>query len=805
MLQFLPANAEVDPKHVARVAEEHALSPLAAEVLLARGLKSAKEIRDFLHPSLDQLHDPMLLPDLPQAVARIRAAMERGERCCVYGDYDADGVSASALLYEYLLEAGMDVCCHIPEREGEGYGMHEDAVRRLAAEGVRLIITVDNGISAVQEVALAQELGVDVIVTDHHQCPPELPACIALVNPMRGGYPFPRLSGAGVAFKLLEALAGRERALKALPFAALATVADVVPLVGENRVIAALGMERIKDRPGLAALLEVAGAAAGPVGGDTLAYRLAPRINAAGRMGDPMRAFRLLLAKDLEEAMPLALILNEENARRQQTERHILAAAEAMLAVYGLAERRGILLHHPDWHPGVIGIVASRLVGAYHRPALLFHEENGMLIGSGRSIPGINLVDCLEACKAHLLKYGGHAQAAGMTLAREAFPAFQAAFEAYLREHIPADAFLPKASYSLEAALNGLTIGMARELMRLAPFGEGNPEPVLCTRGVSFENVQRIGNGGAHLRARAAAGSWKISLVGFGQGSQAEALSRPGERHDILYTLQADSYQDIPRLQLMLKSARCRSVFDEARYLTNRRANFFDAFYKNVLYNGAYNLAGLTLCADMDTVLMESLLASPTGTLILCCTPSGAARLRALLLEKGLDERLDARFDDGTAYANTAYNLLLLAPHAASLEPALRLYGRVFLYDCPAHAPSAQAFAREGLEVCAAMDEADMRDFLSAMPPGREAMGRYYRAFMGALRKQGTAMRRIDLCRLPELQRTTESADLALTVFEELGFFETDARSGLVRPGPGRESRPLTESAVYAFAQCETE
>ncbi|HWR23447.1 MAG TPA: single-stranded-DNA-specific exonuclease RecJ, partial [Feifaniaceae bacterium] len=568
MLRFEPFSRE-DTAHIARIAEENGISALLASLLFHRGILERGEVAAFLHPGPEQLCNPFLLDDMRAAVARIHTATAQKERICVYGDYDADGVCSTAMLVSYLRAQDADVIYYLPSRHTEGYGMNVEALKSIASESVQLIVTVDNGIAAKSEVALCRELGMDVIITDHHQCPEELPECTAVVNPHRQGsaYPNPDLCGAGVAFKLIQALgAAREQLKSYLPLAALATVADIVPLRNENRAIVSMGLPLVPGHMGLNALLAVSGSAGQEITSEVLAFRLAPRINAAGRMGDAARALLLLMAEEEERAKELALILNEENERRQDEERGILQQARRMLEGKNTAAMRAILLYSPDWSPGVIGIVASKLVEEYNRPVLLFHlSDDGLLTGSCRSIPKVHLYDCLSAFSGMFLRFGGHAQAAGLTMEFRKFHEFSAAFDAYLRKTYPASVFVPSAKYECALGLPELTLQNTRELALLAPYGEGNPQPVFLARNIGLTDVETMGRDGAHLKASAEQGGRTVRLVAFGRGGDRGAYTDGGRFH-ILYTPEANVWQQKARLQLMLRAIKPVSPFEDPQF-----------------------------------------------------------------------------------------------------------------------------------------------------------------------------------------------------------------------------------------------
>ncbi len=553
----------------ARLAEALRLHPLAARVLAARGHVDPATAARFLEAPLADLPDPFSMKGMDGAVARIARALDAGERIACYGDYDVDGVTSTSLLTGFLRAAGGDVVTYVPHRLVEGYGLNGDAVARLAGQGVRLLVTLDCGITSVEEVRAAAAFGVDAVVVDHHTVPVELPAAAAILNPHQPGcaYPSKDLAAVGVTFALVMALrrrlrdAGRfgprrpEPNLKdALDLVALGTIADVVPLVGANRTLVRWGLEVLAKsrRPGVRALKRVAGIADGqPVTAGQVGFRLAPRINAAGRLDDAGRGVRLMLADDEENARALAEELDRENQARQEIERRILEEAMEDAAARVAAGARGLVLARDGWHAGVVGIVASRIVERFHRPAVLIALEGESGKGSGRSIESFHLYDALATCAAHLARFGGHKHAAGVTVERAAIDGFRAAFEAH------AAARLSEADLQPRCRIDGwiddaeLTDRAAADLERLAPFGAGHPEPVFALRRAAARG-RTVGAAGVHLKL--ALGARGLDAIGFGMGDRA-ALCAEGPV-DAAFSVGFDEWDGTRRLQLKLRDVR---------------------------------------------------------------------------------------------------------------------------------------------------------------------------------------------------------------------------------------------------------
>jgi single-stranded-DNA-specific exonuclease len=509
---------------------------VVARLLCQRGLGDPEVAHRFLKPSLDHLHDPMALADMGVAVDRLLAAIARREKIAVHGDYDVDGVTSTVILRRALELLGADVVHFIPERLKDGYGLQPAAIERLHADGVALIVSVDCGIRGADAARRARELGVDLIITDHHEPDTELPPALAVINPKRPdcAYPDKYLAGVGVALKLVHALcrrSGREQWLPGfVKIAAIGTLADVVPLVGENRVIAKVGLDLLSRGPhkvGLRALLDVSGLAGKTIDSYHISFMLAPRVNAAGRMSTPDIATRLLLASDeafADEARALALQLDGENVRRQEEEAGIFAAAKKVAQTDPeIGARSVIVVAGEGWHRGVIGIVASKLVEAFHRPAVVLSIEDGTAHGSCRSIPRFDMLGALERCAALLERFGGHKQAAGLTLDAARVKELRAAINDVADETLQPEDLMPRLSIHGDLGFRAITGEVAAAVASLAPFGAGNPKPVFAARAV------QIVDGPRKLKER----HLKMALKQDGRIFRAVAW-RAAERHDYL-------------------------------------------------------------------------------------------------------------------------------------------------------------------------------------------------------------------------------------------------------------------------------
>ncbi len=560
--------ARPDPRAATALAAEIGVSPLLGQVLLNRGYADAAAARAFLLPDLAALPDPRTLPDLPLAAERILAAVRGGEPIAVYGDYDADGVSGTAILVSFLRTLGAAPRPYLPDRTREGYGLNAAAVTRLAAEGVRLLVAVDTGTTAHEEIALARRLGLGVVVLDHHTPGPERPAAEALVNPHGGPTTGAAPCATGVVFHLVwhmaRELAGgcrvsdthREFLTEALSLAALGTIADVVSLRGGNRLLARFGLPLLgrSRRPGIRALLEIAGLSPGTLTATDVGYQIAPRLNAAGRLGSAELALELLLTEDEGRAREIAAALDRENRRRREIEGEILArACERVDEEYGESHAGGIVLADPTWHAGVIGIVAARLADRYCRPVALvaFDGETGR--GSCRSVPAVSLPDALARCAGHLESFGGHAAAAGFTIRAGEFPAFREAFDRAVQEIAAPGDLRRRLRIDASAPLTALTPAVVQELDRLAPFGEGNPKPVFATRGLrTAGRLKRMGRDGDHIHFLVSDGTVSLRAVGFRMASRLPRLLNADAGLDIAYTPRIDEWQGRETVELEL-------------------------------------------------------------------------------------------------------------------------------------------------------------------------------------------------------------------------------------------------------------
>jgi len=643
------------------------MSDVLHQLLIQRGIASQEEALRFLSPGEGDLRDPFLMRGMREAVDRIQASLNKGERICVYGDYDVDGVCATAILTRYLEGVGAKVRSYLPSRHQEGYGLNESAVRELADE-TDLMITVDCGISSHELVALAESLGMKMVVTDHHRPPEVLPAC-PVVDPQIDDHPIKVLCGAGVAFKLVMALGGLSAAMESVDLAALATVADVVPLIDENRAIVRLGLDRINREPrcGIAALCEAAGLSGKELTSGNIAFQLAPRLNAGGRLGSACRALDLLLESDPEKAKELALVLDDENSYRRTVEQQILAEARTALSEVNVADRRILVVAGEGWNTGVIGLVASRLTEQYHYPTMLLSVTDGIATGSCRSIEGVDIYQALASCEEFLIRFGGHTRAAGLTLEAKNIDAVRERLDAYIREHSDPMCYIPRAEYDMELDFSHLTRGLVSELEQLQPTGFGNPAPAFLAS-ARIQEARAVGAEGAHLKLTLENAGVSLSAIRFREGERARTL-QAGGRRKILFAPRINTFAGQNNLELELRSLADEEAEDALSSGSRREKCICRKFLTHVLYNGIHskNVREISLAG-----LSEWLTGSPQGTLIASADAANAARLADLLPEGSFDVSVGMFPDDARAF-----NALALYPSAGNV----RGYRRIVLTD----------------------------------------------------------------------------------------------------------------------------
>jgi single-stranded-DNA-specific exonuclease len=560
--------APEDPRVEEMLAAALQVRPLAARLLMNRGITNIEAAREFLTPSLQRLHDPFLMHGMAEAVHRLTYSLQNQESIVIYGDYDVDGITATAVLSWYFRDIGVPVPYYLPHRMREGYGLNAEAVRKLADQGTRVLITVDCGITGHHEVQLARRLGMDVIVTDHHQVPPTLPDAVAVLNPHQSecGYPAKELAGVGVAFKLVMALRGRLRQesrwagktpnlRRHLDLVALGTIADIAPLQGENRILVKHGLQELthSKKLGVQTLKQVTHLAEQNIGPRQVGYTLAPRLNATGRLAAAQAGVELLLSEDAAQAEKLALYLDSVNRERQLVQAQIYAEAKAAIDADGGVESRwAIVLASEHWHPGVVGIVASKLVEEYGRPTVLIGLEGDTGKGSGRSIATFHLYNALVACRELLAGFGGHEHAAGIRIHREQVPRFEESLNRLAREQLTMADRTPLLRIDAEVRLQEIDDPLLQFIEQLEPFGEGNPQPMFLARGVEIVGAPSlVGREQQHLRLTFRQGGRLLRGIGFAM-SERLTQAKTGVV-DIAFTPQRHVWKERAELQLVIR------------------------------------------------------------------------------------------------------------------------------------------------------------------------------------------------------------------------------------------------------------
>ncbi|AGA58611.1 single-stranded-DNA-specific exonuclease RecJ [Thermobacillus composti KWC4] len=758
--------AHEDEAAAQRIAGALGLKPLAARLLVRRGLRDADAARAFLEGGPETLHDPFAMKGMREAAERVRLAVSRGDRIRIFGDYDADGVSSTALASLLLRELNAEFDHVVPHRTLEGYGLSVPAVEAAAAAGIGLILTVDNGISANEPIARAKELGIDVVVTDHHEPPPTLPEAAAIVNPKQPGcpYPFKGLAGVGVAFKLAHALLGRPP-LEWTELAALGTIADLMPLVDENRFIVRHGLERLRrtDRPGLRALASVCGFDPVTATAESIAFGMAPRINAAGRLRHADPAIVLLLTSDESEAAACAAELDALNRERQRLVDRMVEQAEAIWADKVRAaeaagkDKPGVIIAAAEgWNVGVAGIVASKLIERHYRPAIVFDidPETGTAKGSARSIAGFDLHAALTACADLLDHYGGHQAAAGMTLQADRLPELEARLDGLAAEWLTAEDYIRKTEIDLVCAMDEATLAAAEQLKLLEPYGHGNPRPTLLIADVPVRSARTIGKDGRHLHItpQGPPGT-TFEAVGFGLGEWAARISDTA-RVDLVGELNINEWNGRRKPQLLVRDLRVSNV---------------------QLFDGRVRRAGAGGTAGRLDRLME------LGTRGIAAEPAAVFTADPALREAaaaGAADRAGAwivrGYDDGDEALGECRSIVLIDPPPSEERLA------AILEAC-----------REPAAVYALYEVQDAHD------PDRSAFTAAYRLLRDTitepvLPEEARALLGRKLAFPPEL------ADLVLNVFGELGFIESEGSRIRLAMNPAKRS--LEESAAYREA-----
>ena len=549
---------DINEEIISEIENKYKINKLLATILANRGITTEESIRLFLNPTRDDFHDPFLITDMEKAVERIITAINKKEKITIYGDYDVDGITSITVLKSFLRDRGIEVDTYIPNRLDEGYGLNNSAIDKIKNKGCELMITVDCGISAIDEVNYANSLGIEVIVTDHHEAGNEIPKALAVIDNKRkdSTYSFRELAGVGVVFKLIQALSIKlnlkeEEYLKYLDIVCIGTISDIVPLVDENRVITKLGLMLVRQTRniGLQAVLKSSGYS--KIDSNTISFGVAPRLNACGRMGKADEALKLFLSKNVNEVIQLSKELNDFNRERQEKEKEIYENAIAQIEKEHLDEKNTIILRGKNWHHGVIGIVSSKITEKYFKPSILLSfEEDGIGKGSGRSIPGFDLHEALMQCLDVIEKFGGHAMAVGITVREEHFDEFKEKFENIaISKHI--EEILPIINIDAKINLSNINKEMVESLKELEPFGEGNKMPIFAFKNLKIDSIRALSEG-KHLRLTLKDNNTIVNAIGFNLGQMAEEY-RIGDKVDVVGVLEINSFNGVENLQINIK------------------------------------------------------------------------------------------------------------------------------------------------------------------------------------------------------------------------------------------------------------
>lgn len=549
---------KIEEEIVNKICKENNLSTLLGSILVSKQVDSEEKIRLFLNPTREDFHDPFLMPDMEKAVQRILNAIKEQHKTIIYGDYDVDGITSVTVLKKYLEELGLEVGTYIPNRLNEGYGLNKEAVKKIADQGYTLIITVDCGISCIEEIEYANELGIEVIVTDHHEPGEEIPKCLAVIDAKRkdNHYPFNQLAGVGVVFKLIQAISIKlnldaKEYLKYLDIVCVGTISDIVPLVDENRVITKLGLklvERTKNI-GLKTLLDSTGYK--EINSTTISFGIAPRINACGRMGGEIEALHLFLTNDLQEAKQISEKLNKYNTERQEIEKQIFK--QALELVENEEEKSCIVLGKEGWHHGIIGIVASKITDIYFKPSILICFEGKEGKGSGRSIPGFDLHDAVMNCNTYVERFGGHSMAIGINVKKENFEKFKKEFETYTQNsHI--NDIIPIIKIDREVDIRKINIQDIKDLKLLEPYGEANKMPLFLIKNLKIQAIRTLSEG-KHIKLKLGIDNYIIDAIGFNMGNIADKYLI-GDKVDVVGSLEINEFGGNENIQINLKDMR---------------------------------------------------------------------------------------------------------------------------------------------------------------------------------------------------------------------------------------------------------
>ena len=782
-----------EPDDICRLAVELGISNATAAVLINRGIDSEEIGRQFLDCDDSVVNDPFLMLGMYEAVDFLTEAIEDKRKITIYGDYDVDGITSVSILYRYLKSAGADINCYIPNRFTEGYGMNIDAISKISAKGSEIIIALDCGITSLAEVALAKELGMDVMIVDHHNPPEELPDADIIINPKQKycQYPFKELCAAGLALKLVEAHGGKAVASDYYDIAAIGTVADVVPLKNENRYYVRRGIIKMNTAPsaGVKALKVVAGYADKNINARGIAFGMAPRLNAAGRMSTARDGLNMFLSDDFKTAYSLALKLNEYNEERRKIEKEIYDSGTEMILSGNLCDKKIIIAFGEGWNKGVIGIAASRFVEKYNRPSLVISCGDDVCTGSARSIDGFDIYKALCECRDLYTKFGGHSQAAGFSLPRANIPEFVLRMEAYADKNITEDMLVPRIDCEFKLSPSDINMKTAKELASLEPFGKDNEAPVFYSDRLNFKNAVIIGKDKNVIRTALDAGGLSIDCVGFGKADYIDAVNCTAPKSAV-FSVDINTWQGIEKVQLGLKEIKI-NVFNEQdidAVAETAGGRLFEAFKEGFVVNEPVQNESITLEEAFENVLKHK-----TGSLLIVSDEASLKKILELTVKNNFQDNIDIHIGALPSGRDFGTNAVLAMPYKDTVLPGE--FSRVYASDYIA------------AEMLAHTDR--IRYYKASNPFAnekhldRDSFAAIYKALKENAHRfsvwSTVSAARDILCDVGKMELSLFGLKLALNVFSELGFISYEEADGMIKLmfADNIKKRQLTDSALY--------
>lgn len=783
---------------------------VTSKILLNRGINTLEEAKSFLNPSLKNLHNPFLLKDMDKAVNRIQKAIENKENIWIYGDYDVDGITSVSLLLHYFKSIGFEAKYYIPDRFEEGYGINCDAIDYIKSQEGNLIISVDCGITSIKEVDYANSLGIDFIVTDHHQCQEKMPNAFAVINPKRKdcSYPFDMLAGVGIAFKLVQALTPsdmmEEICNRYLDIVALGTVADVAPIIGENRILVKYGLDRLNetDNVGLKALIDICGLRDKKINTGYIGFVLAPKINAAGRILNASLGVKLLLSETFDEAINIAKDLYDNNVARQDIEKQIVYEAEVLIKEkVDLEKDKVIVLSSEKWHSGVIGIAASRIAEKYYRPTVLIGIENGIGKGSVRSVGNINIFDILYECKDMFIKFGGHAQAAGLSIPALDIDEFRKKINTIANLYIKEFDLIPFVDIDMELSVKDIGFNIIEEIEKLEPYGLGNPKPQFLYKDLVVEYFSLVGKDSNHLKLLVQDGSRVFDCIAFNYGEYGEKLSK-GEKIDLVFNLEKNCFKGIETIQFNLKDLRRHSPY---AYKNNKIIEQFYLSLPNIIYDLKFNknekscnnIFDYRNVKDRSRIVVEKL-DNFDSNLVIINTLNGLVDLSFYLCDIG-------RYDLGNFLRfnlpdNYNTNNILVNPILSKIK--LEEYENIIVYDMPLDKDSFDFIMANGKNVYIFYNESDIgsiKNILYDLIPNRNDLAEVYK-YLKKL-EPGKKLSILDIYQ--DIKMNLSKIKLCINILDQaklLNVIKIDDRFKVELLPPPKEKINITSTDLYKKA-----